>query len=87
MSAHATPLASERVEPRISRLDWARLTAALDAHPKAKLVAIVHAETSTGAHQPLDGFAGTLSSHFAIPFQDLQGLQGFACPHGRLGLA
>lgn len=26
---------------------------AIAAHPKAKLVAIVHAETSTGAHQPL----------------------------------
>jgi alanine-glyoxylate transaminase/serine-glyoxylate transaminase/serine-pyruvate transaminase len=30
---------------------------ALDAHPKAKLVAIVHAETSTGALQPLEGIA------------------------------
>src|SRR6187402_1777722 len=33
-----------------------QVKAALDAHPKAKLVAIVHAETSTGAHQPLEGF-------------------------------
>jgi len=34
-----------------------QVKAALDAHPKTKLVAIVHAETSTGAHQPLEGFA------------------------------
>ncbi len=27
--------------------------AALDAHPRVRVVAIVHAETSTGAHQPL----------------------------------
>jgi alanine-glyoxylate transaminase/serine-glyoxylate transaminase/serine-pyruvate transaminase len=30
---------------------------ALARHPKAKLVGIVHAETSTGAHQPLEGLA------------------------------
>lgn len=30
---------------------------ALRKHPKAKLVGIVHAETSTGAHQPLEGLA------------------------------
>lgn len=34
-----------------------QVRAALDAHPKSKLVAIVHAETSTGALQPLAGFA------------------------------
>jgi alanine-glyoxylate transaminase/serine-glyoxylate transaminase/serine-pyruvate transaminase len=34
-----------------------RIAAALDAHPKAKVFGIVHAETSTGAHQPLDGIA------------------------------
>src|SRR5437870_13119832 len=32
-----------------------QIAAALAAHPKAKLVGIVHAETSTGALQPLDG--------------------------------
>ncbi len=31
--------------------------AALETHPKVKLVALVHAETSTGAHQPLEGIA------------------------------
>jgi alanine-glyoxylate transaminase/serine-glyoxylate transaminase/serine-pyruvate transaminase len=34
-----------------------QIAAALDAHPKVKLLGIVHAETSTGAHQPLDGLA------------------------------
>ncbi len=34
-----------------------QIAAALDAHPKAKLVGIVHAETSTGAHQPLEGLS------------------------------
>jgi alanine-glyoxylate transaminase / serine-glyoxylate transaminase / serine-pyruvate transaminase len=34
-----------------------QIAAALDAHPKAKVVGIVHAETSTGAHQPLEGLA------------------------------
>lgn len=31
-----------------------RVESALKAHPDAKLVALVHAETSTGAHQPLE---------------------------------
>ena len=30
------------------------MAAALTAHPRAKVVGIVHAETSTGAHQPLE---------------------------------
>jgi len=34
-----------------------RIAAALDAHPKAKLLGIVHAETSTGALQPLEGLS------------------------------
>src|SRR4051794_17512300 len=32
-----------------------QIAAAHAAHPKAKLVGIVHAETSTGAHQSLEG--------------------------------
>ncbi|HUF63168.1 MAG TPA: alanine--glyoxylate aminotransferase family protein [Verrucomicrobiales bacterium] len=31
---------------------------ALDRYPKAKMLGIVHAETSTGAHQPLEEIAG-----------------------------
>lgn len=43
-----------------------QISAALDQHPKAKLVAIVHAETSTGAHQPLEGFAELVHSRDAL---------------------
>lgn len=43
-----------------------QISAALDLHPKAKLVAIVHAETSTGAHQPLEGFAELVHSRGAL---------------------
>ncbi len=43
-----------------------QLRAALDAHPKVKLVGIVHAETSTGAHQPLEGFADLIHSRGAL---------------------
>lgn len=35
-------------------VDPAAVQAALAVHPRAKLVGIVHAETSTGAHQPLE---------------------------------
>jgi alanine-glyoxylate transaminase/serine-glyoxylate transaminase/serine-pyruvate transaminase len=34
-----------------------QIATALEAHPKAKVLGLVHAETSTGAHQPLDGIA------------------------------
>jgi len=34
-----------------------QIAAALGEHPKSKLVGIVHAETSTGAHQSLNGLA------------------------------
>ncbi len=43
-----------------------QITAALAAHPKAKFVGIVHAETSTGAHQPLDGFADAVHASGAL---------------------
>lgn len=39
---------------------------ALDRHPKAKLVALVHAETSTGAHQPLEGLADLVHNAGAL---------------------
>lgn len=45
---HAVEVAwGETVEP-------AAVAAALAAHPRTKVVGIVHAETSTGAHQPLE---------------------------------
>jgi len=39
---------------------------AFDRHPKAKLIGIVHAETSTGAHQPLDGLADIAHARGAL---------------------
>jgi alanine-glyoxylate transaminase/serine-glyoxylate transaminase/serine-pyruvate transaminase len=44
----------------------AQIEAALAAHPKAKLVGIVHAETSTGALQPLAGFAEAIHARGAL---------------------
>src|SRR6188472_4033089 len=35
-----------------------KVAEALAAHPNVKLVGVVHAETSTGAHQPLEGWSG-----------------------------
>ncbi|MBM3874888.1 MAG: alanine--glyoxylate aminotransferase family protein [Verrucomicrobia bacterium] len=43
-----------------------QVAAALDRHPRAKIVALVHAETSTGAHQPLEGFADLVHSKGAL---------------------
>jgi alanine-glyoxylate transaminase/serine-glyoxylate transaminase/serine-pyruvate transaminase len=43
-----------------------QVSAALDAHPKAKLIGLVHAETSTGAHQPLAGFAEAIHARGAL---------------------
>lgn len=43
-----------------------QIAAALGQHPKAKIVGIVHAETSTGAHQPLEGFADLVHSKGAL---------------------
>ena len=40
--------------------------AALDAHPRAKLVAVVHAETSTGVAQPMDGIADRVAASDAL---------------------
>lgn len=38
-----------------------RISAALNAHPEARAVALVHAETSTGALQPLEEIGGLLA--------------------------
>jgi alanine-glyoxylate transaminase / serine-glyoxylate transaminase / serine-pyruvate transaminase len=40
---------------------------ALAAHPRAKLVGIVHAETSTGAHQPLEEISTLVHAHAGGP--------------------
>jgi alanine-glyoxylate transaminase/serine-glyoxylate transaminase/serine-pyruvate transaminase len=43
-----------------------QIAAALDRYPKSKLVGIVHAETSTGAHQPLEGLADLVHHRGAL---------------------
>jgi len=43
-----------------------QIAAALEAHPKVKIVGIVHAETSTGAHQPIEGLAKLVHDHGAL---------------------
>ena len=48
----------------------AQITAALDQHPKTKVLAIVHAETSTGAHQPLAGLADIVHARGALLLVD-----------------
>lgn len=42
----------------------------LDRYPRAMLVGIVHAETSTGAHQPLDGLAELVHQRGALLLVD-----------------
>jgi alanine-glyoxylate transaminase/serine-glyoxylate transaminase/serine-pyruvate transaminase len=43
-----------------------QIVAALEQHPQVKLVGIVHAETSTGAHQPLEGLAELVQARGAL---------------------
>jgi len=42
------------------------VAAALERHPQARLLGIVHAETSTGAHQPLAGLAELVHARGAL---------------------
>ncbi|MEM1415580.1 MAG: alanine--glyoxylate aminotransferase family protein [Myxococcota bacterium] len=42
------------------------ITAALEAHPEVACVGIVHAETSTGAHQPLEELGELVHAHGAL---------------------
>ncbi len=46
--------------------DPARIEAALKQEGKVKVVALVHAETSTGAHQPLEGLGQLCHDHGAM---------------------
>lgn len=43
-----------------------QIAEALARHPRTRLVGIVHAETSTGAHQPLEGLAELIHGHGAL---------------------
>ena len=47
-----------------------QLKTALEQHPKTKLVGVVHAETSTGAHQPLEGWADAVHASGALLIVD-----------------
>ncbi|MDZ4288285.1 MAG: alanine--glyoxylate aminotransferase family protein [Prosthecobacter sp.] len=47
-----------------------QIATALEQHPKTKLVGIVHAETSTGAHQPLKGLAELVHGRGALLIVD-----------------
>lgn len=47
-----------------------QIAGALDRFPKSKLVGIVHAETSTGAHQPLEGLADLVHEKGALLLVD-----------------
>ena len=56
-----------RVETEWGELiDLAALREALDANPDAKVVAAVHAETSTGAAQPIEDVATIVRDHGAL---------------------
>jgi alanine-glyoxylate transaminase/serine-glyoxylate transaminase/serine-pyruvate transaminase len=43
-----------------------QIAAKLEQHPKTKVLGLVHAETSTGAHQPLEGVADLVHAHGAL---------------------
>lgn len=47
-----------------------QIAEALEQHPKCRLVGIVHAETSTGAHQPLEGLGEVVHRHGALLLVD-----------------
>src|SRR5262249_28183816 len=47
-------------------LSIGQISAAFEQYPKSKLVGIVHAETSTGAHQPLEGLANLVQQYGAL---------------------
>ena len=51
-------------------ISFDQISAALEQHPKTKLVGIVHAETSTGAHQPLQGLADIVHGKGALLIVD-----------------
>ena len=73
--------------------DWGRgiaaeqVEAALKAHPNAKAFGIVHAETSTGEHQPLDEISQLVRSHGALLVVDaVTSLGGIEVPIDQLGI-
>lgn len=64
-----------------------QVEAALKAAPQTKAVGIVHAETSTGLHQPLDEIAEIVHAHDALLIVDaVTSLGGMEVPIDRLGI-
>jgi alanine-glyoxylate transaminase/serine-glyoxylate transaminase/serine-pyruvate transaminase len=47
-------------------LSLEQISAAFEQFPKSRLLGIVHAETSTGAHQPLEGLASLVQRYGAL---------------------
>lgn len=73
--------------------DWGRgidpeeVEKALKANPNVKALGIVHAETSTGEHQPLDEIAKLVHDHGALLIVDaVTSLGGIDVPIDRLGI-
>ncbi len=59
----------------------------LQAHPKTKIVGIVHAETSTGEHQPLEAIAKLVRSSGRLLVVDaVTSLGGIDIPVDKLGI-
>lgn len=68
-------------------IDPSQVEAALKAHPGTKVLGIVHAETSTGEHQPLEEIAGLAKAHDALLLVDaVTSLGGLDVPIDRWGI-
>lgn len=68
-------------------IDPEQVRATLKAHPGAKVLGIVHAETSTGEHQPMEEIAEIVKSHGAMLLVDaVTSLGGIDLPIDRWGV-
>lgn len=66
-------------------IDPGQIEATLKLHPETKVVGIVHAETSTGEHQPLEEIAEIVQRHGALFVVDaVTSLAGIDVPVDRL---
>lgn len=68
-------------------IELEQIETALKAHPKTKIVGIVHAETSTGEHQPLEAIAKLVRSSGRLLVVDaVTSLGGIDIPVDKLGI-
>ena len=68
-------------------IELEQIEMALKAHPKTKIVGIVHAETSTGEHQPLEAIAKLVRSSGRLLVVDaVTSLGGIDLPVDKLGI-